>query len=67
MPEDVPGAVRDPSRGVDSRPDTIRRAVEGSLRRLRVEMIDLLYQNRVDPSVPIRLCRSRMSRAPWAR
>jgi aryl-alcohol dehydrogenase-like predicted oxidoreductase len=39
--------------GLDSRPDTIRRAVEGSLRRLRVDRIDLLYQHRVDPAVPI--------------
>jgi aryl-alcohol dehydrogenase-like predicted oxidoreductase len=39
--------------GLDSRPDTILRAVEGSLRRLRVERIDLLYQHRVDPAVPI--------------
>ena len=39
--------------GLDSRPDNIRRAVEGSLRRLRVETIDLLYQHRVDPDVPI--------------
>jgi len=39
--------------GLDSRPDNIRRAVEGSLRRLRVETIDLLYQHRVDPEVPI--------------
>jgi aryl-alcohol dehydrogenase-like predicted oxidoreductase len=39
--------------GVDSRPETIRRAVEGSLRRLRVDTIDLLYQHRVDPQVPI--------------
>jgi len=39
--------------GLDSRPATIRRAVEGSLRRLRVEAIDLLYQHRVDPNVPI--------------
>ncbi len=38
---------------VDSRPETIRRAVEGSLRRLRVERIDLLYQHRVDPDVAI--------------
>jgi len=38
---------------VDSRPEQIRRAVEGSLRRLRVEAIDLLYQHRVDPNVPI--------------
>jgi len=39
--------------GLDSRPDSIRRTVEGSLRRLRVETIDLLYQHRVDPDVPI--------------
>ncbi|EYD76092.1 Aldo-keto reductase [Rubellimicrobium mesophilum DSM 19309] len=39
--------------GVDSRPERIRRAVEGSLRRLRVGRIDLLYQHRVDPAVPI--------------
>jgi aryl-alcohol dehydrogenase-like predicted oxidoreductase len=39
--------------GVDSRPDTIKRSVEGSLKRLRVETIDLLYQHRVDPGVPI--------------
>ena len=39
--------------GLDSRPATIRRAVEGSLRRLRVDCIDLLYQHRVDPAVPI--------------
>lgn len=39
--------------GVTSRPDDIRAAVEGSLRRLRVDAIDLLYQHRVDPEVPI--------------
>lgn len=39
--------------GLDSRPETIRRGVEGSLMRLRVETIDLLYQHRVDPAVPI--------------
>jgi aryl-alcohol dehydrogenase-like predicted oxidoreductase len=38
---------------VSSRPEQIRRAVEGSLKRLRVESIDLLYQHRVDPNVPI--------------
>lgn len=43
--------VRGP--GVDSRPEQIRRVVEGSLKRLKVESIDLLYQHRVDPSVPI--------------
>ncbi|MFZ6742472.1 aldo/keto reductase [Undibacterium sp. JH2W] len=39
--------------GVDSRPSHIRAAVEGSLARLGVEAIDLLYQHRVDPAVPI--------------
>src|SRR6185295_13728760 len=49
---------RDP-RGVtglpalDSRPERIRQAVEGSLKRLRVDVIDLLYQHRVDTAVPI--------------
>ena len=37
----------------DSRPERIREAVEGSLRRLRTDHIDLLYQHRVDPAVPI--------------
>jgi aryl-alcohol dehydrogenase-like predicted oxidoreductase len=41
------------NRGVSSRPDCIRRAVEGSLKRLGMETIDLLYQHRVDPNVPI--------------
>ena len=41
------------SPGVNSRPEQIMRAVEGSLKRLRVESIDLLYQHRVDPNVPI--------------
>ncbi|MHB1265265.1 MAG: aldo/keto reductase [Gemmatimonadaceae bacterium] len=40
-------------RGLDSRPESIRRATEGSLRRLRVDTIDLYYQHRVDPGVPI--------------
>lgn len=39
--------------GLDSRPEHIRQAVEGSLKRLKVERIDLLYQHRVDPKVPI--------------
>jgi aryl-alcohol dehydrogenase-like predicted oxidoreductase len=41
------------NRGVSSRPAGIRQAVEGSLRRLGIETIDLLYQHRVDPNVPI--------------
>ncbi len=43
-----PGAA-----GVNSRPEHIKQAVEGSLKRLQVETIDLLYQHRVDPNVPI--------------
>jgi aryl-alcohol dehydrogenase-like predicted oxidoreductase len=39
--------------GMDSRPSHIREAVNGSLRRLQTEYIDLLYQHRVDPAVPI--------------
>src|SRR6476659_10850568 len=39
--------------GVTSRPENIRAAVEGSLRRMRTDAIDLLYQHRVDPDVPI--------------
>jgi aryl-alcohol dehydrogenase-like predicted oxidoreductase len=41
------------SRGPDSRPETIRSSVEGSLKRLRTDTIDLLYQHRIDPNVPI--------------
>jgi aryl-alcohol dehydrogenase-like predicted oxidoreductase len=40
-------------RGLSSRPEHIRRAVDGCLKRLGVETIDLLYQHRVDPNVPI--------------
>ena len=43
-----PGAA-----GLNSRPEHIKQAVEGSLQRLKVEVIDLLYQHRVDPNVPI--------------
>jgi aryl-alcohol dehydrogenase-like predicted oxidoreductase len=43
-----PGAA-----GLNSRPQHIKDAVEGSLKRLRVDVIDLLYQHRVDPNVPI--------------
>jgi aryl-alcohol dehydrogenase-like predicted oxidoreductase len=39
--------------GVDSRPEHIKQVVEASLERLRIETIDLLYQHRVDPAVPI--------------
>jgi aryl-alcohol dehydrogenase-like predicted oxidoreductase len=43
-----PGAA-----GVNSRPEHIKQAVEGSLKRLKIDTIDLLYQHRVDPNVPI--------------
>lgn len=39
--------------GLNSRPERIRRAVDGSLKRLRTDTIDLLYQHRIDPNVPI--------------
>jgi len=41
------------STGLDSRPEHINKVVEGSLKRLKVKTIDLLYQHRVDPDVPI--------------
>ena len=50
---DIDSETGTASGGLNSRPEHIRRAVEGSLKRLRVETIDLLYQHRVDPSVPI--------------
>jgi aryl-alcohol dehydrogenase-like predicted oxidoreductase len=40
-------------RGLDSRPEHIKQAVEGSLKRLKTDAIDLFYQHRVDPNVPI--------------
>src|SRR5207249_9061342 len=40
--------------GLNSRPEHIKQAVEGSLKRLKVQTIDLLYQHRVDPNVPIK-------------
>jgi aryl-alcohol dehydrogenase-like predicted oxidoreductase len=43
-----PGAA-----GLNSQPEHIKQAVEGSLKRLKVDVIDLLYQHRVDPNVPI--------------
>lgn len=42
-----------PSEGLDSRPERIRLVVENSLKRLKTDYIDLLYQHRVDPNVPI--------------
>jgi aryl-alcohol dehydrogenase-like predicted oxidoreductase len=51
------GIMRDPDdpsvRGISGSPDYVRRSIDGSLRRLGVETIDLYYQHRVDPSVPI--------------
>ena len=43
----------DVRKGMDSRPETIRQVAEASLRRLRTDRIDLLYQHRVDPDVPV--------------
>ncbi|MEH0198454.1 aldo/keto reductase [Caulobacter sp. CCNWLY153] len=48
---DLETGVRGP--GLNSRPEHIKLAVEGMLRRLRTDRIDLLYQHRVDPAVPI--------------
>ncbi|MGH9772553.1 MAG: aldo/keto reductase, partial [Candidatus Acidiferrales bacterium] len=51
---DLSGADNRPgAAGLNSRPANIKVAVEGSLKRLKIEVIDLLYQHRVDPNVPI--------------
>jgi aryl-alcohol dehydrogenase-like predicted oxidoreductase len=51
------GILRDPARpdyrGISGKPDHVRKACEGSLRRLGVDVIDLYYQHRVDPDTPI--------------
>ena len=47
-PDNRPGKA-----GLNSRPEQIKKAVEGSLKRLRTDVIDLYYQHRVDPNVPI--------------
>jgi aryl-alcohol dehydrogenase-like predicted oxidoreductase len=51
------GILRDPAnpdvRGVNGRPDYVRQAIEGSLRRLGTDHLDLYYQHRMDPQVPI--------------
>jgi aryl-alcohol dehydrogenase-like predicted oxidoreductase len=51
------GIVRDPkdpsARGVNGKPEYVRKSCEGSLRRLGIEYIDLYYQHRVDPNTPI--------------
>lgn len=60
------GVVRDPrdpaARGINGRPEYVRQAVEGSLKRLGIEMIDLYYQHRVDPETPIEETVGEMSR-----
>lgn len=48
-----PGRGPHPAAGFDSRPEQIRRVAEASLQRLRVDAIDLFYQHRMDPNVPI--------------
>src|SRR4051794_36408200 len=50
---ELTGDTRPGAAPVNSRPEHIREAVEGSLKRLKTETIDLLYQHRVDPDVPI--------------
>jgi aryl-alcohol dehydrogenase-like predicted oxidoreductase len=51
---DLSGSDKRPgAAGLNSRPEHIKQAVEGSLKRLQVDVIDLLYQHRVDPNVPI--------------
>jgi aryl-alcohol dehydrogenase-like predicted oxidoreductase len=47
------GDTRPGAAGLNSRPEHIKQAAEGSLKRLKVDVIDLLYQHRVDPNVPI--------------
>ena len=60
------GIVRDPAdpsrRGVDGSPEYVRASVEGSLKRLGIETIDLYYQHRVDPKTPIEETVGAMSR-----
>ncbi|OAN29873.1 aldo/keto reductase [Pseudomonas oryzihabitans] len=63
------GLVRsdDPNtRGVNGRPEYVRQAVDGSLRRLGVEQLDLYYQHRVDPEVPIEETVGAMAELVWA-
>ena len=50
---DLDPRVMKGSPGLNSRPEHIKQAAEGSLKRLKVDVIDLLYQHRVDPNVPI--------------
>jgi aryl-alcohol dehydrogenase-like predicted oxidoreductase len=48
-----PGIGPHPSAGFDSRPEQIKRVAEESLKRLKIDSIDLFYQHRVDPNIPI--------------
>ncbi|MDR3671189.1 MAG: aldo/keto reductase [Holophaga sp.] len=52
-PDFDPSVMRGGGPGLNSRPEHIRKAAEASLKRLRLETIDLFYQHRVDPDVPI--------------
>ena len=52
IPEDA-SSYRDKPFGLDSSPSAVRKAVEGSLKRLHTDHIDLYYQHRVDPKIPI--------------
>ncbi|MGC2367413.1 MAG: aldo/keto reductase [Candidatus Sulfotelmatobacter sp.] len=52
-PDKDPRGMKGAPPAVNSQPEHIKQAVEGSLKRLKVETIDLLYQHRVDPDVPI--------------
>ena len=60
------GFVRDPSnpasRGVNGRPEYVRQACEASLKRLGIDTIDLYYQHRIDPNVPVEESIGEMSR-----
>jgi aryl-alcohol dehydrogenase-like predicted oxidoreductase len=53
FPGSDPRGMKGAPPGVNSQPEHIKQAVEGSLKRLKVDTIDLLYQHRVDPNVPI--------------
>ncbi len=52
-PDKDPRGMKGAAPGVNSKPEHIKQVVEGSLKRLKVDVIDLYYQHRVDPSVPI--------------
>src|ERR1700722_7161403 len=53
LPPDFDARTMKAGPGLNSRPEHIKQAVEGSLKRLRTDVIDLLYQHRVDLNVPI--------------